>query len=53
MCGAVCDSGAVLEVGNAPSWIAAYAAMTKGVSASIAVTPVQTGVYAPTAVLWA
>ena len=26
------DSGAILEAGNAPLWIAAYAAMTKGVA---------------------
>ena len=26
------DSGAVLEAGNAPLWIAAFAAMTKGVA---------------------
>jgi len=39
-----CVDGAILESGNAPSWIAAYAAMTKGVVAPVTVTPAKAGV---------
>ena len=46
-------TGATLQPGNAPSWIAAFAvmtiilSMTKGGAGSTTVIPVFTGIYAP------
>ena len=43
-CSASSDGGAVLESGNAPFWIAAFAVMTKGVCAPIIVIPANAGI---------
>ena len=52
MCNGNTEGESILKPSNAPTWIAASAAMTKGVCAPIIVNLAKAGVYVPTAVLW-